>query len=85
MGMELDVVQKHECRHKHHHHGHRLGYADGLTEQLPAEEIEAVGAETLDPKAAETVPQELEPRHFTVKLTILLHEEHDDEKSDDIP
>ena len=72
MGMELDMVQEHEGRHKHHHHRHRLRYTDGLTEQLPAEEIEAVGAETLDPEATKAVPQEVKPGDFAVKLAELL-------------
>ena len=83
--LDADVIEQHKGCHRHHHNTQRLRHPDSLSEQLPVEEVQAVGPQALDPAAAQAVPQEIEPGVLPVEPTALGHDEQDQQQANQIP
>ena len=49
MVLDANVVKEHHGRHQHHHHAQSLGDPDGLAEDGPVKQIQAVGPQAPDP------------------------------------
>ena len=72
MGVLPLVDQEHGQSGNGQHHAQQLADPDGLSEQLPAEELEGVGAHPLDPGPAQAVPDKVEAGVLTVERAGLL-------------
>ena len=83
--MELDVVKQHRQSGDHQHQAQHLGHPDGLAGDGPVEQIQAVGAQALDPEAAHAVPQEVEAGVLTVEPPGLGYHKNDQQQADEVP
>ena len=71
--------------HIYQHQAQHLGHPDGLAGDGPVEQIQAVGAQTLDPEAAHAVPQEVEAGVLTVESPGLGYHKNDQQQADEVP
>jgi len=83
--VEPDVVKQHRQGGDHQQQAQHLGHPDGLPGDGPVEQIQAVGAQTLDPEAAHTVPQEVEAGVLAVEPPGLGYHKNDQQQADDVP
>ena len=85
MTLDFELVEQRQDGRSHHDGAEGLGDPDGLAEEGPVEEVQAVGPQTLDPGPAQAVPEEVEPGVLPVEPAASGHHEEDEQKPDEVP
>ena len=82
MASEFQLIDQQHRRHDTQHHAQQLGYTDRHTQQRPVEQIQAVGAQSLNPGAAKAIPEQIELKILPIKFAVLLHNQNDQQQTD---
>ena len=85
MLFDLDVVEQHHRGGDCQKQTQRLRHPDGLPQERPVKEIQAVRPQPLDPEPAQAVPQEVEPGVLPIEPAGFGDHEQDQQKPDQIP
>ena len=79
------MIKEHAGRHGCQQQAQGLGHPNGLAQECPVEQIQAVGPQALDPGPAQAVPEEVEPGVLPVEPASLGDDEEDQQQPDQVP